>query len=91
MEGLVTLASSVVENQENDYMEATLVFDEQMRVASITDFTLNNQPLVPDVAVIASLNDVFTPLQQLPESMRPATLKVVFSEGGGDVFPGYNN
>src|SRR5690606_32854319 len=91
MDALVTLASSVVQDQENDHMEAVLAFDDQMRVASIKNFTLNNQLLVPDTAVIASLNDIVTPLQQLPESMRPSTLRVVFSDGGGDVFPEYSN
>ena len=91
MDALVALASSVVVDQDTDTMLATLELDPELRVNRISNFTLNDQPQSPDANVIESINQILSPLTQLPESARPATLKMTFSEGGGDVVPTYND
>ena len=90
-ECLINLASSVVEDQQNDEFKAILKLDNDMKIVNIPTLTLNGSPIIPDPEIIARLNDTLYPISQIDISRRPAELHMEYINGGGDVTPKYRD
>ncbi len=83
MQAIVEFASEVVEDQASDVVKVTLELDEQQRINTISEFTLNDMPKIPDPELINSVNILFAPFANLPEENKMKTLRLVFANGGG--------